>query len=209
MSFAEWEFFTADPSQQAYVDLVSPIVGTGSLRLVGSDAGPGAVHGRWAQPANRGFRQGRCTSLVQPLAGLAGQDMYGVLGAASQANLTGTTGTAYAALLVVGATPETWEVRLVKVTAGFGSPLTVLQTATLAMDIGQIRAVQLQWLSDPQIGTALSVQVGVALDYSDLTQVLLAQEPGVFLSSSQGEGPIAFLTASGDCRFDMTQTEEI
>jgi len=209
VSFAEWEFFTADPSQQAYVDLVSPIVGTGSLRLVGSDAGPGAVCGRWAQAANRGFRQGRATSLVQPLAGVAGQDMYGVYGAASQGNLTGPTGTAYAALLVVGTTPQTWEIRLVKVTAGFGSALTVLQTATVAMDFGQMLAVQLQWLSDPQIGTALSVSTGTALDYSDLRQVLLAQEPGVVLQASQGEGPVAYLTASGDCRQDQTQTEEI
>lgn len=209
MSFTEWEFFLAFPSQQAYVDLATPMIGTGSLRLTGSAAGPGALHGRWAQPANRGFRQGRCTSLIQPLAGLPGQDMYGVYGAASQANLTGTTGTAYAALLVVGATPETWEVRLVKVTAGFGGTLSVLGTATVAMDFGQTRAVQLQWLSDPQIGTAVSVQVGMAVDYSDLVQVALAQEPGLFLSSSQGEGPVAFLTASGDCRQDQTETEEI
>jgi hypothetical protein len=207
--FSDWEFFTAHPSQQAYLDLTGPIVGTGSLRVVGSSAGPGAVCGRWAQAGNRGFRQGRTTSLVQPIAGVIGQDMYGVYGAASQGNLTGITGTAYAALLVVGATPATWEIRLVKVTAGFGSTLTVLQTATIAMDFGQTRAVQLQWLSDPQIGTALSVQVGTALDYSDLVQTLLVQEPGIFLHTSQGEGPVAYLTASGDCRQDQTQTEEI
>ena len=43
MSFAEWEFFLAAPSQQAYVDITAPLVGTGSLRLVGSAAGTGGI----------------------------------------------------------------------------------------------------------------------------------------------------------------------
>jgi len=206
MSFADWEMFTAFVSQQAYVDVAAPIVGTGSLRLGGSADGPGAVMARWAQPSERGFRQGRVTTLVQPVSGVAGQDMFGVYGATSQGDLTGTVGTAYAALVLVGSPGE---IRLVKVTAGFGSALTVLQTIPLTMAFGQTLALQLQWISDPQIGTALRLATGSALDYSDLVAQPIVQEPSVFLLTSQGEGPVAYLTASGDCRFDQTQNEEI
>lgn len=209
MAFAEWEFFYARVTQQAYLDVATPVVGSGSLRLVGSADGPGAIQGRWAQASNRGFRQGRVSTLVQPVAGETGQDMYGVYGATSQDDLTGTTGTAYAALLVVGSTPETWEVRLVKVTAGFGSPLTVMQTTPVTMAFGQTLALQLQWLSESSFGTALRVAIGRALDYSDLVACPIVQEPGVLLTSSQGEGPLAVLTASGDCKFDQSQNEEI
>jgi hypothetical protein len=207
--FAEWEWFYAHPTQQAYVDVTAPLVGTGSLRLVGSADGPGALCGRWAQASNRGFRQGRVTTLIQPVAGVAGEDMYGVYGATSQDDLTGTTGTAYAVLLVVGDTPAMWEVRLVKVTAGFGSALTVLQTTLVAMAFGQILALQLQWLSESSFGTALRVATGRALDYTDLVAQPIVQEPGVLLQSSAGEGPVAYLTASGDCRWDQSQLEEI
>jgi hypothetical protein len=207
--FAQWEWFYAHPTQQAYVDVSTPVVGTGSLRLQGSASGTGAICGRWAQESNRGFRQGRATTLIKPMAGEAGQDMYGVYGATSQDDLTGTTGTAYAALLVVGSTPETWEVRLVKVTAGFGSALTVLQTTPLPMAFGQTLALQLQWLSETSFGTALRLAIGRALDYSDLVAQSIVQEPGVLLTSSQGEGPMAYLTANGDCHIDQTQLEEI
>ena len=209
MSFADWEFFYAHGTQQSYLDVAAPIVGSGSLRLVGSPDAPGAIQGRWAQASNRGFRQGRVTTLVQPVAGVAGQDMYGVYGATSQDDLTDTTGTAYAALLVVGDTPETWEVRLVKVTAGFGSALTVLQTTTLPMAFGQTLALQLQWLSESSFGTALRLAIGRALDFTDLAAQQVVQEPGVLLQSSAGEGPVAYLTASGDVRFDQSQCEEI
>lgn len=209
MAFFQWEFLKAFSAQQAYVDLTAPVVGNGSLRLVGAAAGTGAVQGRWAQASNRGFRQGRVTTLVQPLAGVAVQDMYGVYGATSQSNLTGTTGTCYAALLVVGGIPTAWSVNLVKVTAGFGSALTVLQTHVIPMAFGQPFGIQLQWLSDPQIGTALRLAFGTALDLSDLVEQPVVQEPSVFLSASQGEGPLASLTANGDVRFDQTSTEEI
>jgi hypothetical protein len=209
LAFAQWEFFYAHATQQAYVDVSTPVVGTGSLRLVGSADGTGAICGRWAQASNRGFRQGRVSTLVQPVAGVAGQDMYGVYGATSQDDLTGTTGTAYAALLVVGSTPDTWEVRLVHVTAGFGSALTVLQTTPVEMAFGQTLALQLQWLSESSFGTALRVATGRALDYSDLVARPIVQEPGVLLQSSAGEGPMAVLTASGDCRFDQSQNEEM
>ena len=73
MSFAEWEIFTAHPSQQAYVDVATPMVGSGSLRLVGSADGAGRHPGPLGLAANRGFRQGRVTTLVQPLAGVPGR----------------------------------------------------------------------------------------------------------------------------------------
>ena|SRR4249920_2598730 len=209
MSFFQWEWFKRYSTQQAYVDLTAPVVGDGSLRLVGASTGTGAIQGRWAQAANRGFRQGRITTLVQPLAGVAAQDMYGVYGAASQSDLTGASGTCYAALLVVGGSPTTWNVTLVKVTAGFGGTLTVLQTHVLPMAFGQPFGIQLQWLSDPQIGTAVRLAFGTALDLRDLVEQPVVQEPSVFIQASSGEGPVAVLTASGDVRFDTTSTEEI
>lgn len=209
MPYADWEFFYAHVTQQSYLDVAAPVVGSGSLRLVGSPDAPGAIQGRWAQASNRGFRQGRVTTLVQPVTGLAGQDMYGVYGATSQDDVTGTSGTAYAALLVVGEAPETWEVRLVKATAGFGSLLTVLQTTTLPMAFGETLGLQLQWLSESSFGTALRLAIGRALDYTDLVAQPIVQEPGVLLQSSAGEGPMAYLTGNGDCRFDQSQCEEI
>jgi hypothetical protein len=204
--FADWEWFYAAVGQQAYVDVGTPIIGSGSLRLVGAAAGTGAILGRWAQAGNRGFRQGRVTTLIQPIAGVAGEDMYGVYGATSQDDLTGTSGTAYAAVLVAG---PPWELRLVKVTAGWGSPLTVLQTLPVTMDFGETLGLQLQWLSESSFGTALRLAFGRALDYTDLAAQAPVQEPSVLLTSSAGEGPMAYLTASGDVRFDQTQNEEI
>jgi hypothetical protein len=209
MAFPDWEFFMAHTSQQAYLDVSAPIVGTGSLRMQGSAAGVGAVQARYGQESNRGFRQGRVTTLLQPRGGLAGQDMFGLYAATSQDDLTGTTGTAYAALLVVGSTPQSWELRVVRVTAGFSSTLTVLQTTLLTLDIGQTLAVQLQWLSESSFGTALRVATGAALDYSDLAAQPIVQQPGVLLQSSAGEGLVAVLTASGNGLFDQTQLEEI
>jgi hypothetical protein len=206
MGFPEWEWFYAVVGQQAYVDVTEPLVGSGSLRLVGSATGPGGLHGRWAQAANRGFRQGRVTTLLQPLAGVVGTDKFGVYGATSQDDLTSTTGTAYAAALVVG---PPWQLQLLKVTAGFGSALTVLQTIPITFAFGEVLALQLQWLSETSFGTALRLAYGRALDFTDLTQQAVVQEPGFLLVSSAGEGPMAYLTASGDCRFDQTQNEEI
>lgn len=203
--FSEWEWFYAVVGQQAYIDVATPLVGNGSLRLVGAAPGPGAILGRWAQAGNRGFRQGRVTTLLQPVAGVAGQDMYGVYGVTSQDDLTGTTGTAYGAVLVAG---PPWEVRIVKVTAGWGSPLTVLQTLPVTMNFGETLGLQLQWLSESSFGTALRVAIGHALDYTDLVVHPTVQQPEL-LQSSAGEGPMAYLTASGDCRFDQTQNEEI
>jgi hypothetical protein len=206
MSFADWEFFFAHPTQQAYVDVATPVVGSGSLRLVGSSDGPGAIQGRWGLAANRGFRQGRVTTLVHPLAGVAGQDRYGVYGAASVGDVTGTTGTAYAALLVCG---PPWTVEIVKATAGFGSALTVLQSTPLVMAFGETLGLQLQWISNPEIGTALRLATGRALDFTDLVAGDIVQEPSVVILASQGEGVIAYLTASGDVRLDQSQMEEI
>lgn len=209
MSFSDWEFFAAFPSQQVYVDLTAPLVGSGSLRLVGSAAGPGGLYGRWGQATQHGFRQGRVSTLLQPLAGLPGQDWYGVYSAASVVNLTGTAGTAYAAALVVGASPTSWELQLLKVTAGLATVPTVLAAQFFSCAFDQIVGMQLQWLSTPETGVALSLSIGTALDYSDLVQVLLAQDPSVDIQASEGEGPIAVLTATGSCRFDQTATEEI
>ena len=206
MAFTEWEFFYGVVAQRAYVDVVAPLVGSGSLRLVGAPAGPGAILGRWAQESNRGFRQGRVTTLIQPVSGVPGEDMYGVYGAASQDDLTGTTGTAYAGVLVAG---PPWELRLLKITAGFGSPPIVLQALPITFDYGDILGLQLQWLSESSFGTMLRLAIGSALDYTDLVGQPIVQEAGVLLENSEGEGPMAYLTASGDCRFDQTQNEEI
>ena len=206
MPFADWEFVFAHPTQQAYVDVATPVVGSGSLRLTGSSDGPGAIQGRYGLAANRGFRQGRVTTLVQPLAGVAGTDLYGVYGAASVGDLTGSSGTAYAALLVCG---PPWAVEIVKVTAGFGAALTVLQSTTLVMDFGETLGLQLQWISNPEIGTALRLATGRALDFTDLVAGDIVQEPSVVVLASQGEGPVAYLTASGDVRYDQTQCEEL
>jgi hypothetical protein len=204
--FADWELFFAHPTQQAYVDVATPVVGSGSLRMQGSSDGPGAIQARYGLAANRGFRQGRVTTLVHPVAGVAGQDRYGVYGAASVGDLTGTTGTAYAALLVCG---PPWAVEIVKVTAGFGSALTVLQSTPLTMDFGETLGLQLQWISNPEIGTALRLATGRALDFTDLVAGAIVQEPAVVILASQGEGVIAYLTASGDVRLDQSQLEEI
>ena len=206
MPLADWEFFFAHPTQQAYVDVATPVVGSGSLRLVGSADGAGAIQGRFGLAANRGFRQGRVTTLVHPLAGVAGTDLYGVYGAASVGDLTGASGTAYAALLVCG---PPWTVEIVKVTAGFGSALTVLQTTAITMAFGETLGLQLQWISNPEIGTALRLATGRALDFTDMVAGDIVQEPSVVILASQGEGVVAYLTASGDVRFDQTQLEEV
>jgi hypothetical protein len=188
------------------VDVATPVVGSGSLRLVGSADGPGAIQGRWGLAANRGFRQGRVTTLVQPVAGVAGTDLYGVYGAASVSDLTGTSGTAYAALLVCG---PPWAVEIVKVMAGFGSALTVLQSTAIPMDFGETFGLQLQWISNPEIGTALRLAVGRALDFTDLVAGDIVQEPSIVILASQGEGVMAYLTASGDVKFDQSHLEEL
>ena len=146
--YSEWEFFYAVVGQRAYVDVETPLVGSGSLRLVGDPAGPGAILGRWSQESNRGFRQGRVTTLIQPLAGVAGEDLYGVYGGAAQDDLSGTTGTAWGG---AGRRSAEWEVRIVKVTAGWGSPLTVLQTLPVTMDFGATLGLQLRWLSESSL----------------------------------------------------------
>ena len=89
-----------------------------------------------------------------------------------------------------------------KVTAGFGSALTVLQSTPLAMDFGETLGLQLQWISNPEIGTALRLATGRALDFSDLVAGAIVQEPAVFLTTAtQGEGPMAYLSASWGCAF--------
>jgi hypothetical protein len=198
--------YKADPAQQVYVDLTGPLVGSGSLRMVGA-ATPGALQARYGQPTQRGFRQGRVTTLLAPVAGTAGVDLYGVYGLASQADLTGTSGTGFAAMLVPG-TP--WEVQLLQLTAGFGSALTVLQSTPLsAMAYGTMMSLQLQWIGNPQIGTGLRIAHGTALDFSDLHVLPFIQLPTLFIDSSAGEGPVAYLSATGDVRFDQTALEQI
>ena len=206
MSFSEWEFFYGVVGQRAYVDVSTPLVGNGSLRLTGVAAGPGAILGRWGQAGNRGFRQGRVTTLIQPLAGVAGRGIVWRL----RGHVAGRSDRDHGDGLrrrarcwpTLGSPPG-------ESPAGWGSPLTVLQTLPVTMAFGDTLALMLQWLSESSFGTALRVAIGSALDYTDLKAQATVQDAGVLLQSSEGEGPMAYLTASGDCRFDQTQNEEI
>ena len=174
---------------------------------MGSSDGPGAIQGRYGLAANRGFRQGRVTTLVYPLAGVGGP------GPATAS--TGPRRWAISPAPVARPTPrcssagQPWAVQLVKITAGFGSALTVLQTTAIPMDFGETLGLQLQWISNPEIGTALRLATGRALDFTDLVAGDIVQEPSVVILASQGEGVLAYLTASGDVRFDQTQNEEL
>lgn len=204
MPFQDWQFFKANAAQIALVDTSAPLVELGSLRLTGAPGITGAVHGRYGDSAQRGFLTGSTESLVQPLAGTAGVDVFGLYALATEADLTGSTGE----WVGCGVRPGSpWVLTIVRGLTGM-SGFSVVASASLAgADYGDTHALLLRWAWYAGSGLVVQAWHGSAEDFSDV-QVLatwqdaLAPPPAV----STGEGPLAYLSPTGSAQWDQTET---
>lgn len=203
MAFEQWQFYKGHAAQQTFVDVSSPIVQQGSLRLIGGGSTAGIV-ARWSIPGQRGFLNASAQTLVQPLSGTSGVDLYGVYGLASQEDLTGNVGTWVGCALRPG-TP--WTFVLLRGLTGMAGLSVVASVPLTTADYNQVHAVHLAWQWYAAAGLTLQGWHGMAEDYSDLAlrvswQDLAAPQPIL----SAGEGPLGYLSVGGACQYDTTET---
>ena len=191
-----------DAGMTAAIDLVTPLLGSGSLLL-----GPNGTAGRRINMVRtttpNSFTSGRARFLLGTTV-VGSLDAFGFVFQLSQADLTGASGQAYA-YYVEQAACSSWQPKLAKITAGLATR-TVLASGT-TYTATTARAVEVQWLLDiPNLGgMQLTVKLGTALDYSDLVldsalNILVSTS---VLTTSVGEGPMLAASGSaGSYRYD-------
>lgn len=204
MAFADWDVYNV--AATVNIDVASPIVGTGSLRLADPDIASARANlvPKITSALPHALLKGKMRQLVKVVA-KGGGGMFGIAAMQSARDLTAAGTAAYLGVLL----PANGVVRILKVTNGLEFQ-TVLASATYAMDEGGIYAIELEWVVDVVElgGTRLIMRTGTALNFSDLVEVLSYTDISAPLITTLGEGPC--MTSPGaanlaDCRIDQTR----
>ena len=203
MAFSDWDFSSDNPSQLGIaVDLITPIIGTGSVRftnpaLVGTRRAMGTPQGT---PFPNGFSQGRLRTLVR--FSTSSQNQIGFVFLASHNDLAIYSGNYY---FVGKGNASNWMTLLRGNNAkigGIGETNTTtlvgpITTITFAVDTTY--AFQADWIADDLNlgGTYVEFRVGTNTDFSNMTRHIAFLDDSVNrLSSGVTEGLGYFSNAS-------------
>jgi hypothetical protein len=212
MAFSDWTIYKSPTTLRAYLEIVNPITGTGSLylnntgngsvinrtNLIGSGARytPGILHGKIRQTfyvtnANRsriGF------SILQNTLDITGgtSSYYGVF---AKADFGGT------------------QRRLEVVRWNTGAETSLYSSPTPLWEFNTTFTLEVEW--EVQAGqVVITLNQGTAIDYTDLSLVTTVNDTsGSRLTTSVGEGPFLLKWDTfGDAYtayFDNTEIEEV
>lgn len=190
----------------AFLDVVTPLQSTGTLRLRQSAFGgryfvsptPGSSY-------TKGLEHGRLRTLMR-FSHNTTEYMHGLACLASTATLaTLTTGSCYVAWFTSGTV-----VTLSRVAANNLGTTTTLRTVTYANTVNTLYAFQLEWRVNqgPQNATWLAVSIGTTADFSNLTLVMTHSDATASkLSSGNFEGIAGVANSSTLITVDYDQTE--
>jgi hypothetical protein len=146
-------------------------------------------------------------------ASYASPHAFGIFCQASQRDLTGGTGTCYAAVLQTTGTSGTVDsFDLVEFASGIEEPPTALESESgLALPASTTIAIELEWELLDSGYIVLTGRRGSADDFSDLVQKWQKLITTSVLSTSQAEGLCFFLQGGGDftVRADETIISEL
>lgn len=212
MALSDWQQnFLAFPGNMIIVyEVLTPLVGTGSAKFsytntsvghIDLSAKVGAIPGE-----TYALSHGRIRTLVKPHFN-AGNFFQGIYFMASQSYIASSTG-AYYAVNVNGAALN-FQVR--KQTSGGMSGFNTSSTLGSggAWVAGNTYGLEVEWHQDiPNLnGVFITVKVGSALNFSDLTTIITLLDTSTPLSTTLGEGLFVsnLASASGSTLFDDTR----
>ena len=205
MPFADWDFFASGGAATQALELVTPIVGVGSLESLHASAS--TFNGTLDGGFSRGFTKGRVRTLLHHEASSTPAAQHpGVYCMSDVQDATNIAGDWYA-LVVDGGT--TGNLRLLK---GTGLTLNGISTATVLgtptnvpYALGQTISIQLEWNLnvDGLGGMLLKASTGTALNFSDLAEVQVFFESTPHTVANY-EGIFCRCDGSGEHFFDDT-----
>jgi len=201
-------FYKEDASMAVTLELSSPILNSGSLKI-----NRNGTAGRWVNGvrvnAPLGFTSGRARFLLGAKTALQTNDAIGFVFQQSQADLTLGAGSAYGFFTqVLSSGAGTWRPFLRKFTAGLGTGTTLATGTDYTAAVGTMRAVEVQWILDVANlgGIQLTVKMGSLSTFADLAvdAALNIIVTSSILTTSVGEGPyyVGIATSSGFYLYD-------
>ena len=220
MALSNWTVAKSDTELSASLDLVTPIVGGGSLSLK-NNAAPGTDDGIMMTPASpvaSGFTRGKIRTLcrIDTSATASGQGL-GIFFMADQADLTLGAGSCYALVWRTATTNGAIsQLHIANYTAGFDDPTSyTLASESFAQVVaGTVLAMEVEWnldvigLGGLRIIARRGSLTDELTDFSDMTEVVTHLDASPLLTSV-GEGIFMINNASGDMDVSFDQTKII
>lgn len=200
MAIADWNIEKSDIGMTVNLEIGAPIDGTGSLNIsqasIAASVPVATAHLRViAGPPNSQFLKGRINTLVKPLQftdSATTPTFFGIHAMMNQAQVFAVGGKCYMAGRWGGATPS-WRIsRVDNGITGVGSFTHLAQGTTTNMPgIGDVRAMQFEWIYDPLefAGVRLTLKAAPDSNFNNMVTIYQVVDTSVnSLSTTVGEG---------------------
>jgi len=212
LSFSQWNRNATTTNAYAYLDLLTPIIGAGSVALE-STAMSQAVYVTPSNPSGltKGIEKGRLRALTNPRVSSGGCG-FGLVIMASAETIVATAGAYYRYELFSSGSYALARANSNTLTAG--SPGVTLGSGSTTVTQNTTYSIEIEWIADPVNlgGVNLLIRKGTATDFSNMTLLTQLLESGAqVLGTSNSEGMyLRGFTSAGTVRvvFDSTQLYE-
>jgi hypothetical protein len=193
MALSDWTVYKSQPGLGVSIEVASPIVDIGSLRV--GNAGEGSVLNLTNLASTLyapGLPKGKMRSIFK--IDSANRTHVGFSYMQSTGDITPNTGNWYMATAQADAGQRRFRVERVNGGFGVGAVDVVLYAGSHPQwSFSTVFTMQIEWVIDiPGLGGVLhTLSTGTATDFSDLSVIYSAVESSGYLTSTFGEGPMA------------------